>query len=278
MLQNCRWSNDPGRSQSKDAFSMEYQICTQKRCPQDQLAVTKALVPTTLSDFNKGCAAFTLAPGTHPEFPLCCDPPSIYNKDWPVEPKYLWSDRADDDTADVTWDWANSFGNNNYDIHPDNLDENPGADPYGFVMLDGPPGSINNAFHADFTVLQRSEPVGILPRALATTNRTILDNVFTHSEETIRVYCNHPPDSEECRRLFYKGAVDTIIRLPNHVGEGPWARIVSMEPDHMPSLPAWAHRKREATGNQNGTSFQVLYADRNNLLMRVVYRRVCADV
>lgn len=152
----------------------------------------------------------------------------------------------------MTWEWSDDFGNNDHDLQPDDMDDNPGADPYGFVMLDGPPGSIHNAFQQAFTVVQRNEPTGVKRRSLVTTNRTVLENVFTHSEEIVRVYCNYPAESLQCRQVFYKGAVDTIIRLPAHVGEGPWARIVSMEPEINPDLPPWVIRKRQLTRNENG--------------------------
>lgn len=154
----------------------------------------------------------------------------------------------------MTWEWADDFGNNNHDITPDNLDEKPGADPYGFVMMDGPAGSIHNAFSDAFTVIERDEPVRIRPRSLLTTDRAVLESVWEHKEETIRVYCNYPVNSPQCRRVFYKGAEDTIIRLPNHVGDGPWARIVSMTPEYQPKeeFPGWIKQKRDAAGNQNG--------------------------
>jgi hypothetical protein len=65
-------------------------------------------------------------------------------------------------------------------------------------------------------------------RSILTNNQSIIDATFNHAEETFHVYCNFPQDSEQCQRIWYKGAEDTIIRLPGHVGEGPYARIVSM--------------------------------------------------
>ncbi|KAI7773859.1 hypothetical protein LA080_009710 [Diaporthe eres] len=117
-------------------------------------------------------------------------------------------------------------------------------------MMDGPVGSIHNAFSDAFTVIQRDEPVRVRPRSLLTTDRAVLESVWEHKEETVRVYCNYPPNSPQCRRVFYKGAEDTIIRLPHHVGDGPWARIVSMAPEYQPKedLPAWVKQKRETSG------------------------------
>jgi hypothetical protein len=50
----------------------------------------------------------------------------------------------------VTWQWSNNFGSNNKDTTPNNLEQDTGDDPYGFVMLDGPPGSIAKEFPKQF--------------------------------------------------------------------------------------------------------------------------------
>ncbi|KPM43205.1 hypothetical protein AK830_g3330 [Neonectria ditissima] len=284
-LENCAWGNDATKVKNhpSEKWWQSMYTCANKKCTSQQLAVTHALVPHTSIDWVKedavNCADYPSYPGTSPEYPLCCDPPSKFDDDWPVQPSFLWSDRAPDDEADVTWEWANNFGNNNHDITSEDLDDNPGADPYGFVMLDGPPGSINNAFDEDFTVVQRDEPQRLKRRSLVTSNRTILHSVFEHSEETIRVYCNHPADSQNCRRTFYKGAKDTIIRLPAHVGEGPWARIISMEPEYEPDeLPSWVLHKRAVTDNLNGIyklkidyNFHLIERDDDPVNMRVDY-------
>lgn len=272
---NCKWSDDATRF-GDNPDSVATGVCAKKQCPPDELVEATALMPEPyyhrvdpLSGENKTCddvAPDYNPPGMLPEFHLCCEPPSIYTRDWPVLPSYLWSDTNDNpDEQDVTWQWADDFGNNNHDITPDNLDENPGADPYGFVMMDGPPGSIYNAFADAFTVVEDDDTnKGTGPgsgsgskrrRSLLTTDRKVLEQVWDHAEETIRVYCNYPADSPQCRRVFHKGAKDTIIKLPHHIGEGPWARIVSMEPEKdldSRDLPAWVRRKRALTNNRNG--------------------------
>jgi hypothetical protein len=71
-------------------------------------------------------------------------------------------------------------------------------------------------------------------------------------EETIYVYCNFPQKSDQCQKIWYRGAVDTIIRLPHHVGEGPYARVVSMElaePEYQ--LPEHHIAARAAEKNNN---------------------------
>lgn len=123
-------------------------------------------------------------------------------------------------------------------------------------MLDGTPGAINKAFSEDFEIVTRDEPPPKMRRASPlTTNQTVIGQVFEHKEETVRVYCRHAHDSHRCRRIFLKGAEDTIITLPPHIGEGPWARVVSMEPEVdvvNSALPEWALKKRAFSENQNG--------------------------
>lgn len=116
-------------------------------------------------------------------------------------------------------------------------------------MLDGPPGSIENSLASDFTVARRTAEIPKAKRSLVTTNRTILDQVFEPMSETIYVYCNHLKNSPKCARVFHMGAEDTIITLPAHVGEGPFARIVSMEPAIDYELPDHHLRARAVERN-----------------------------
>jgi chitinase len=261
-FQKCLWANDqslvdPDGSGAQNPLLIT-KLCSTKWCPAGKLDVAKAKVPETLSILLKQsnfCSDWTSLPGSPPDYSLCCDPPVNFDRNWPIVPAYLWSHYDNDSDADVTWTWANNFGNNDAESMPHDLDDDPGADPFGFVMLDGTPGSIHKAFSKDFTVVQRSEPPRMFRRSSPlTTNRTIIDSVFEHKEETIQVYCNHAHDSPQCRRIFYKGAEDTIIRLPAHIGEGPWARIVSMEPelDSEDPLPDWVLKKRSQADNKNG--------------------------
>ena len=119
-------------------------------------------------------------------------------------------------------------------------------------MLDGPPQSIDNAFGDSYTVARRSSKLPNRRRSLITSNSTIIDSTFDHAEETVYVFCNHRRGSRECEQIFYQGATDTVIKLPDHVGEGPYARVVSMERapnDYV--LPHHHIRARSAEENDN---------------------------
>ncbi|KAL8650554.1 MAG: hypothetical protein Q9226_005099 [Calogaya cf. arnoldii] len=162
-------------------------------------------------------------------FPYYCDPPSKYNDDWPVDPKYLFEHYYNTDADDVMWSYDNEYRNNNKDTSQSNPGDGVGQDAYGFVMLDGPPGSLDSQFSDTHTITRRTVEVPTVKRSILTSNSSIIDSTFEHSGGTVYVYCNHAQDSAECQKMWYKGAEDTIIKPPSHVGEGPYARVVSMD-------------------------------------------------
>ena len=204
-------------------------------------------------------------PGWDPDFQLCCDPPTEYNNNWPVDPKFLWSNPY---YEDVQWQYADDFGENNKDGSPSDPTTQMGQDPYGFVMLDGPAGAISSSFSQDFTVVRKEKRVPMVKRSLLTTNRTVLDATFDHQEETMHVYCNHRGDDHpKCQSVFIDGAKDTIIKLPAHVGDGPFARVVSMEPAYDYNLPRHHIVSRAEERNEN-TVYRVVYDYNFHLIKR----------
>lgn len=231
-FKNCDWADVPmlGDDPSKGAELS----CVPHSCPAGKVKVASALdppAPDASNPFTKEQCASFLDSHTEQEWPFCCDPPTKYNKNWPVDPKYLWDKYYDNTkTSDVVWKYSDDYANN--DADDDNSADEDGEDAYGFVMLDGPEGSIDNSFSNSHTVVRRSEHIPNAKRSLLTTNQTHLHGVFDHSEETIHIYCNYPASSRECQRIFVDGAEDTIIKLPDHVGEGPFARVVSMKRAH----------------------------------------------
>ena len=62
---------------------------------------------------------------------------------------------------------------------------NLSGDPHGVVMLDGHPGSFNNSFDSDFTVVRCSANIPNTKISYITTSKTLIDTVFDYSEETI---------------------------------------------------------------------------------------------
>ncbi|KAL8855567.1 MAG: hypothetical protein Q9178_007797 [Gyalolechia marmorata] len=230
VYEKCNWSNDPPDS---GAYGDPEVACQPSPCNKGQTQVTKALAPPPSKlvggRYSSTCEGFSVPAGFSKEFGYCCQPPSRYSDDWPVDPKYLFETYYNKPEDDVMWAYDNQFRNNNADNSQSNPGDEDGEDAYGFVMLDGGPGSLDNQFPNSYTITRRTVEIPKTKRSILTTNSTVVDSTFDHSEETVYIYCNFPQDSSECQKVWHKDAEDTIIRLPAHVGEGPYARIVSME-------------------------------------------------
>lgn len=108
------------------------------------------------------------------------------------------------------------------------------------------------SFAEDFAIITKDPASKMKKRSLITDDPSVLKSTFDHMAETFQIYCRHE-DLEACNRIFTGGAIDTVIRLPAHVGEGPYARVVSMKPMAIRErdLPRHHRRKRELQGNQN---------------------------
>ena len=254
-FKSCNWSNDPKTDPDTPiAFNDQSTLCQPQPCAKGQTEVTNALQPPPSSQqagaVSSSCDGFSIPAGFDNKFPYCCSPPSKYSSDWPVDPKYLFEHYYNTDKDDVMWSYDDEFRNNNADSSQSNPGDEDGKDAYGFVMLDGAPGSLDNDFPNSHTITTRSVGVPKVTRSLLTTNSTIIDSTFEHSEEIVYVFCNFPQESKECQKVWYKGVEDTIIKLPAHVGEGPYARIVSMqlaEPEYQ--LPRHHVESRSLEGN-----------------------------
>ncbi|PFH61273.1 hypothetical protein XA68_17786 [Ophiocordyceps unilateralis] len=138
--------------------------------------------------------------------------------------------------SDVLWYYSKQslspkMGNNSRGGRSSNAEEKDlSQDAQGFIMLEGPPSSIDNSFATAHTVVRKEARIPNFKRSDVTSNMSTLESVFDPLEQTLYVYCNYRPGSDECKRVWIDGAEDTIIRLPEHVGEGPFARIVSIKP------------------------------------------------
>ncbi len=256
---NCNWSNDPQPDQEPDGI-VQYDpelVCEPQKCSNKQTQVTQAKEPPASPEINPthtgiDCGSVSVPPGFSQDYPYCCDPPSIYSDKWPVDPKYLFEHYYDSPQDDVLWSYEDEYQNNNRDSPQSPGDGVSDDDAYGFVMLDGPPGSLDNDFPTTQTIARRQVEVPKRKRSMLTTNRTILESTFDHSEETVYIYCNHKQNSPECQRLWLNGAEDTIIRLPSHVGEGPYARVVSLNLAELEfDLPKHHVQARSLAGNVN---------------------------
>lgn len=265
---NCNWSNDPASSWSSQPGNIITPdiLCKPQACLKGQTQVTSAIEPPVPNEVNNldinpplyngpnafDCSGLSLPPDYDQAFPYCCDPPSVYSDNWPVDPKDLWATYYDAPNSDVMWSYADNFPNNNADSSQEGDGTEDGSDAYGFIMLDGDTGSLDNEFGSTHTITRRSVEIPKVKRSVLTTNSSVLDSTFDHAEEIIHVYCNYPQDSPECQHVWIDGAEDTIVRLPNHVGDGPFARIVYMRlADESYQLPKHHIESRSLERNDN---------------------------
>ncbi|KAM4067130.1 glycosyl hydrolases family 18 domain-containing protein [Hirsutella rhossiliensis] len=137
------------------------------------------------------------------------------NDKLPVDPEKLWKiDKTNSaEQSDALWSYSTQPSNNDSEDEGESLD--PDEDSFD-----------------TYTIVRKQRQIPRVKRSALTSNQTILDSVFDHSEEILHIYCNYSPGSEECDRIWLDGAEDTIINLPMHVGEGPFARLVSIQAAH----------------------------------------------
>lgn len=259
---DCSWSNNPTVS---GANNLDL-ICLPQACPAGQVKIGDALDPEPSPQLGAGelgtytpenaCDGVVAPVGQDMHFPLCCSPQSKYNKKWPIDPKDLFAIYYDDPTSsDVLWTYSDEVTNNDKDDSSSSKED--GTDAYGFLMLDGPPGSIDNSFSTTNTIVRQTAAIPNVKRSIVTHNQTVMDAVFEHTEEVLHIYCNHPPGSAACEEIWIDGAEDTIIRMPDHVGEGPFARIVSMKPVTH-DLPQHHLEHRSEEGLQDNPVYEVV--------------------
>ncbi|ETS88166.1 hypothetical protein PFICI_01994 [Pestalotiopsis fici W106-1] len=249
--ENCNWSNNnPTVTQDPE------NICLPQPCGKNQIQIATALdpppAPAAASDvtFPVSCDGVVAPVGVDMHYPLCCDLQTKYNSKWPVDPEKVFKTYYNTPgESDVMWQYSDEFTNNDKDDGQSSSED--GTDAYGFLMLDGPEGSIDNSFSTTNTIVRKEAEIPNIKRSIVTYNQSVMDAVFEHTEETFQFYCNFPADSSQCARIWIGGAEDTIIRMPDHVGEGPFARVVSvreLKTDDDVVLPAHHVEHRTVEG------------------------------
>ncbi|PHH65090.1 hypothetical protein CDD81_3488 [Ophiocordyceps australis] len=235
-MSQCRWSASRPSADS---------TCMPQACEQGTLSLATALEPA----MEPSCTSTDAAQ----RFNYCCEPPANANK-LPVDPANLFAKTSQTaQEAETVWSYSeNLFNNDKSHLHkPKTLadEQSYGHDAYGFVMLDGPLGSIDNSFAHVHTIVRQSAGIAKFKRSAVTTNRTLIDSVFDEAQETLHIYCNYPAYSPQCQRIWIDGAQDTIIRLPHHIGQGPFARLVSItDVSHSFALPSHHLEHRSLEG------------------------------
>ncbi|KAK6358769.1 hypothetical protein TWF730_008088 [Orbilia blumenaviensis] len=239
---NCQWKPYIGSSSSVSAGSIGSGFmaqCYDQECSDTQVTIARAGLPERMPDSLAVCYPYS----SMVKHRYCCDPPwkgttsgslkSTLGEDKGIFHPYQKQRGGDDNTA-----WSGESG----------IED----DPHGFVALDGPEEALQDKFADYFEIVHEFDGDLRNPRkmmSLATSDKETLDQTFTHEESTHLVYCK-PTRKDDCSRVFKGGATDTIIKLPNYIGFGPFARIVSMESTLEDNLPENHRLKRIHDGNK----------------------------
>ncbi|KAJ3959450.1 hypothetical protein N0V92_003934 [Colletotrichum tropicale] len=259
---NCNWANDP-QSSSDLQYGRPELYCLPQPCKQTQVEIADGLNPPRANAYSGGsyemsCDGVSLPPNYDPLSGFCFDPPSTWNKDWPVDPDRLYELSFNDPETDkAIWQ---------YDIQYESNDRGPiradgtvpdGSDAYVFMILNGEEEAIDDNFQKSYTVVRRTVSVPRVKRDILAKNQTVLERVFEHVEETFQVYCKFPPGADECEAVWNGGAEDTIIRLPDHISEGPFARISMMPVGNDYQLPKHHLQHRSLDGIHDNPVYEV---------------------
>ncbi|KAJ5096660.1 hypothetical protein N7456_007381 [Penicillium angulare] len=237
-LENCDWVPDLEKKDGNLLTFPDAEECSKRSCPSTKFTAAKAILPGRGSDGFAPCG-FNGGGGIL-QHRLCCDPKA--DLDLPFDLKKIFPDPIGEDVA---YQYSDNYGNNDDDPHgPDETDM--GDDPYGFIVLDGDEDALQGEFPSDFAFTHVEDGSGatIQKRELLTRDDPELMNwVFEHEESSHLVYCRKGREAA-CEKVFKGGAPDTIISLPRHIGSGPYARILSMEPVGETDLTDFHIRKR----------------------------------
>ncbi|KAL3430011.1 hypothetical protein BDV09DRAFT_202564 [Aspergillus tetrazonus] len=233
--------------------------CSKRGCPSTQFTAAKAKLPNRRAGTWAPCDYYF--PGIRHR--LCCDPKP--DRDLPFDLGKIFPNPIEED---VIYRYTDNYGNNDEDPNgPDETDV--GDDPYGFIVLDGDEGALNGEFASNF-VFTRSDDGSENPirkrETLTRDDPNVVDWVFEHEETYHLVYCKRGRD-KECEKVFVEGAPDTIITLPRHIGSGPYARIVSMEPVHPHYLSDF-HKSKRAVDGHDSIVYNLTFDYRFELIKR----------
>ncbi|THG96438.1 hypothetical protein EW026_g5395 [Hermanssonia centrifuga] len=102
------------------------------------------------------------------------------------------------------------------DDNPDAGNDNPETTPFGLVVIDGP-----DHYVSDLTRRSNWELIGCHP---------------TEETQNVRAVCTKGQNDASCNHVFIRAAEDTIVKMPNNCGPGPYARIVSLTPSKTARL------------------------------------------
>ncbi|USP75586.1 hypothetical protein yc1106_02860 [Curvularia clavata] len=254
LYNDCNWKPVVQKTEVVNGIEMvqmnTMQQCMNTACPKDQVTIAKATLPERASGYPAPCGSYYS--GLQHRF--CCNPPR--DVDLPFDIKKIF---PDSNGADIAYQYKDNYGNNDKDPNGPDEDE-VGDDPYGFVLLDGDQEALQSRFAHNFEFVHEDDGTGKTLKKRMTLTREdpdLLDWTFEHEESSHLVYCR-PNREDLCAQVFQGNAIDTIISLPRHIGSGPFARIVSMDPVED-SLLTEHHLRKRASENHSSTVYKLVF-------------------
>ncbi|KAH6655949.1 hypothetical protein BKA67DRAFT_675964 [Truncatella angustata] len=189
-------------------------------CPDDKVLITQrpGIVNPDDDTDTKTCSDGYVK--------LCCDPPDA-TVDLPVDPEDLFQYPDDDDVSY----YYNVEESSNEDATNDDS-----KDPFALVMITGDTDAYDESLVDQWTFLDE-DSTEITKRDVNgnTKKRSIFKtatDTFENVVETHRIRCSslvRYNNETGCQSIFNGGARNTIVKMPDHIGAGPYARVVSLE-------------------------------------------------
>ncbi|KAF3172085.1 hypothetical protein TWF106_000530 [Orbilia oligospora] len=215
--------------------------CTEFKCPSGKVQWTKK----EYVDGEKSGTTISCTNGRQMSY--CCDPPKDEDSRLSVDPADIFPKPLGDNEEEYTMTPDSNTQSEGSTRSSILAGSGGGADEaFSFVLVDGTEGAVDNNFAEAWNILDQETPNFQLKKREWTEYRKpgeVRHDTFENVIETYRVVCAAGMSAAECKRIFIMNAEDTIIKLPNGIGSGPYARIVSFK--HIPDAKInYGDRKR----------------------------------
>lgn len=157
-------------------------------------------------------------------YKFCCDAPT-QTVNPPVDPSAIF-EYPDEKNYSYYLKHEDTDNNESSDFEQEN--------PYAFVMVDGDTDAYDESLVDQWTFLEdgglnsKRDGGPRKKRDIFTFREDTFDNVV----ETYIIRCASLDEDTRCKTIFSGGASNTIVKMPSYHGSGPYARVISLVPQH----------------------------------------------
>ncbi|KAJ5344046.1 CAZyme family GH18 [Penicillium brevicompactum] len=193
----------------------EWTTCTES-CASDKVLLTQrsALLNGSLPQYCQEGGMYK----------FCCDAPTP-TVNPPVDPSAIF-EYPDEKNYSYYLKHEDTDNNESSDFEQEN--------PYAFVMVDGDTDAYDESLVDQWTFLEdgglnsKRDGGPRKKRDIFTFREDTFDNVV----ETYIIRCASLDEDTGCKTIFSGGASNTIVKMPSYHGSGPYARVISLVPQH----------------------------------------------